>query len=185
MYSKTRKNPVFIMAAALAVLALTASACSFIPVEVSTHLPELDINIPVDELELQSLIGPVHSDDPCGQLLDEITRVKLQDGSIRFEGTKVQPDGSRSTGSLDVSLGAENDMLKTQIVAVDMPGIDLSHPCIVKANRAMQYELSHLAIDSPGEVLFKEVTIDDGQLRMKIQVKVDALSDPSVWIEID
>ena len=89
MYPKTRKNPVFIMAAALAVLALTASACSFIPVEVSTDLPELDINFPLDELELQSLIGPVHSDDPCGQLLDEITRVELQDGFIRFNGTEV------------------------------------------------------------------------------------------------
>jgi hypothetical protein len=185
MYPKTRKNPVFIVAAALAVLALTASACSFIPVEVSTDLLELDIDIPVDELELQSLIGPVHSDDPCGQLLDEITHVELQDGFIRFEGTKVQADGSRAAGSLDVSLGAENDMLKIQIVAVDIPGIDLSHPCIVKANRELEYELSHLAIDSPGEVLFKDVTIDDGQLRMKIQVKVDGLPDPAVWIEID
>jgi len=185
MYPKTRKNPVFIIAAALAVLALTASACSFIPFEVSTDLPEIDINIPVDELELQSLIGRVHSDDPCGQLLNEITRVELQDGFIRFEGMKAQPDGSRAAGSLDVSLGAENDMLKIQIVAADLPGIDLSHPCIVKANRELEYELSHLAIDSPGEVLFKDVTIDDGHLRMKIQVKVDSFSDPAVWIEID
>ena len=185
MYPKTCKNPVFMIAAALAVLALAASACSFIPVEVSTDLPEIDINIPVDELELQSLVGPVHSEDPCGQLLDEITRVELQDGFIHFEGMKVQADGSRAAGRLDVSLGAENDALKIQIVAVDMPGIDLSHACIVKANREMEYELSHMAIDSPGEVLFKEVTIDDGHLRMKIQVKVNVLSDPSVWIEID
>lgn len=185
MYPRIRKTPVFFVAALLAVLALTASACSFSPVEVSTNLPVIDITIPVDDLDLVSLKGPVYSDDPCGQLLDEIRHVELHDGFIRFLGTKVQSDGSRVTGSLDLSLGAENDALKAQIVAVDIPGIDLSHPCIVKVNHELEDELSSLVFQSPGGVLFKEVMVKEGQLRMKIQVDISGFPEPSVQIQID
>jgi hypothetical protein len=84
-----------------------------------------------------------------------------------------------------LSLGAENDVLKAQIVAVNIPGIDLNDHRIVEANQELEDELTHLVIHSHGDVLFKEVVVKEGVLRMKVQVNINYSSDPSIRIRID
>ena len=61
---------------------------------------------------------------------------EIHDGFIRYVGTRTLADGSEAEGSFDLSIGEEKDMLKACIVAVDIPGVDLDDPRIVKANIA-------------------------------------------------
>ena len=109
----------------------------------------------------------------CQPVLDHATRVELHDGYIRFVGTKRQPDGSEVEGSLDLSLTAENALLKAKIFAVDIPGVDLNNRCVTESNEELEYAFTHMLDYTPGEVLFKEVTVEEGVLRMKIQVNLD------------
>ena len=168
MNTQTRNRPVLFIVALLGMLALITSACSFSSDKVGPISPVVDITIRQVEFDQ----GRAHLNGPYDRLLDEITRTEIHDGFIRYVGTKVQPDGSEVRGSFDLSLGAENDVLKARIVAVDIPGIDLDDPMIVGANHEMEADLSRLVTDPHAEVLFKEVVAKEGVLRMKIQVNV-------------
>jgi hypothetical protein len=106
-------------------------------------------------------------------VLDHATRVELHEGYIRFVVTKPQPDGSEVEGNLDLSLTAENAQLKAKVIAVDIPGIDLNDRCIVEANEEMEYAFTFMLEYTPGDVMFKEVTVEEGILRMKIQVNLN------------
>lgn len=76
-------------------------------------------------------------------------------------------------GGFDLSLGAEDGMLKAKIVAVDIPGMTLMDRCILDANIALEVDLSELMEDPQGKVLFKEVMVEEGALRMKVLVNID------------
>ena len=115
----------------------------------------------------------VHLTDQCQPLLDRPTRVELHEGYIRFVGTNLQPDGSEVEGSLDLSLTSENGQLKARIFAVDIPGVDLEDPCVVGFNQELEYAFSHMLDDTSGELLFKEVVVEEDVLRMKIQVNIN------------
>ena len=110
---------------------------------------------------------------PYDRLLDKVTAVEIHDGFIRYVGTKTLADGSEAEGSFDLSVGAENDMLKARIVAVDIPGVDLNDARILKANAEMEADLTELLTDSSAQVLFKEVTATEGALRLKLLVHID------------
>lgn len=173
MNIQTRNSPVMFVLAILAIVALSSSACSFSRARGGTISPVVDITITQDEFDQSPPTITIHSNGPYDRLLDRITHVEIHDGFIRYLGTRVQADGFEVDGSFDLSLGAENDMLKARIVAVDIPGIDLDDPCIVEANHEMEDELTRLVADPHSEVLFKEVTAREGELRMKIQVNIN------------
>ena len=172
MNTQTRYHPIVIVAAMLAILALTSLACSFSGPRMGTVSSLVDITLTQEMFDQMPRDAEVHLGDHC-QPLDEVTRVELHDGFIRFLGTNIRADGSRVNGSFDLSLGAEDDMLKAQIVAVDIPGMTLKDSCIVGANMELAMDLSELMEDPQGEVLFKEVMVEEGALRMKVQVNVD------------
>jgi hypothetical protein len=185
MLPQTRKSPVLFVAALLVLIALTSTACSFSGVEVSTISPLIDITLHQEDFDQLSLKGDINACGLCDKLLDEISRVEMHDGFIRYLGTKVQPDRSKVDGSFDMSLGAEKDMLKAKIVAVNIPGIDLDDPRVVEANQELEEDLAHLLTHSYGDVLFKEMVVKEGLLRMKIQVNINFSADPSIRIRID
>ena len=198
MNTQTHKTPVLLIVAMLAMTALIISACSFSNVQVYTPSPVVvDINLYEDEFNGLSINDGVHltdyydihfSDhygvyltrndgihltDHCQAVLDHATRVELHDGYIRFVGTKDQLDGSEMEGSLDLSMTAENGQLKAKIFAVDIPGIDLNNSCVVESNEDLEYAFTHMLDYTPGDVLFKEVAVEEGVLRMKIQVNIN------------
>jgi len=198
MNTQTHKNPVLLIIAVLVMTTLIISACSFSNVQVYTPSPVVvDITLYEDEFNDLSMNDGIHLSinngvhitdhygvyfstndgvhltDHCQPVLDRATRVELHDGYIRFVGTKLQPDGSEVEGSLDLSLTAENAQLKAKIFAVDIPGIDLNNRCVVEANQELEYAFTHMLDYSPGDVMFKEVVVEEGVLRMKIQVNLD------------
>ena len=198
MNTQTHKNPVLLIIAVLVMTALISSACSFSNVQVYTPAPVVvDVTLYEDQFNGFSKNDSVrvtdgytvhftepfgvyftkndgiHLTDHCQNVLDHATRVELHDGYIRFVGTKLQPDGSEVEGSLDLSLTAENGQLKAKVFAVDIPGIDINNLCVVESNEELEYAFTHMLDYTPGDVMFKEVTVEEGVLRMKIQVNIN------------
>jgi hypothetical protein len=172
MNTQTRHHPLLIVAAMLAILALSSLACSFSGPRMGTVSSQVDITLTQEMFDQMSRNSEVHLGDYC-EPLDKVTRIELHDGFIRFLGKNIQADGTKVDGSFDLSLGAEDDMLKARIVAVDIPGLTLKDRCIADANIELAMDLSELAQDPQGEVLFKEVVVEEGALRMKVQINVD------------
>ncbi len=198
MNTHTCKVPVLSLIVLLAMTVLLTSACSFRSVKVYTPSPVVvDITLHEDEFNGLSMndgarltnrygvhmidhygvyFSPkhgLHLTDDCQHVLDRATRIELHDGYMRFVGTKLQPDGSEVEGSLDLRLTAENAQLKARIIAVDIPGVDLNNRCITESNEELEYAFAHMLDLTPGEVLFKEVTVEEDVLRMKVQVDIN------------
>jgi len=198
MNTQTHKTPVLLIIAMLAMTTLITSACSFSKVQVYAPSPVVvKVTLYEDQLNDFSMNDGVritdhydvhfthpfgvyftrndgiHLTDHCQPVLDHATRVELHDGYIRFVGTKDQPDGSEVEGSLDLSLTSENDQLKAKIFALDIPGVDLNNRCVVESNQELEYAFTHMLDYTPGDVLFKEVVVEEGVLRMKIQVNIN------------
>lgn len=170
MNPKSRKQPLFLFLIALTALALSSLACSVGGVTLGNNSALVDITLNQDEIN-QFLdrveMNPEYSQD---RLLDKISSIEMHDGFIRIFGSVTQPDGSEVNGSFDVSFAAENDLLKVQIIAVNVPGIELSDPRIVKANQEITDGLTQSVRDSNGDVQYKEASVKDGVLKMKVQV---------------
>lgn len=177
MYAQTRNRPVFFVIALLTFVTITSLACSLSGIRINGTIPEVNVTITEDELNSRSEHGPMHAefhlDGACRNLLDNVTKVELHDGFVRFIGTKHLEDGSIADGTLDLRLGAKNDILQMEIIAVDIPNFDLTDPCITDFNQEAEQEMRKLVSDPEAQVLFKEVKVEEGVLKMKIQVNLD------------
>lgn len=178
MYAQTRNHPVFFVIVLLTIVTITSLACSLSGIRIKGTTPVVDVTITEDDLNKPSEYGSVnaefHLDGTCRHLLDKVTRVELHDGFVRFIGTKRLEDGSTADGSLDLHLGAKNDVLQMEIIAVDIPNFDLTAPCITEFNQEAEQEMRELVSDPEAQVLFKEVKVEEDVLMMKIQVNLDA-----------
>jgi hypothetical protein len=170
MKLRTRKQSLFLIIVALAALALSSLACSMGGVTLGNNSALVDITLNQDEINQFLNRVEVNPDYSRDRLLDKISSIEMQDGFIRVLGSATQPDGSEVNGSFDVSFAAENDLLKVQVIAVNIPGIELSDPRIVKANQEITDGLTQSVRDSNGDVQYKEASVKDGVLKMKVQV---------------
>ena len=130
MNPKTHKSPVLCIVALLAILALTSLACSFSAFGVRPYSPDVDvdlseidipeINVTIREAQFNHLSphADIHIGSYCDPL-DEVNRIELHDGFIRFVGTRHQWGAADVDGSLDLSLSSENNMLKAKLIAVE------------------------------------------------------------------
>jgi hypothetical protein len=176
MNTPTRNRPVFVMAL-LAFVTITSLACSLSGIRINGSTPVVDVTITEEELNKPSEYASVHAefhlDGACRHLLDNVNRIELHDGFVRFIGTKHLEDSSIADGTLDLRLGAENDVLQMEIIAVDIPDFDLTDPCIAEFNEEAEQEMRQLVTDPEAQVLFKEVEVEEGILKMRIQVNID------------
>ena len=177
MNTPTRNRPVLLVMALLAFVTITSLACSISGIGIHGTSPVVDVIITQDVLNKPSEHGPMHTefhlDGPCRDLLDEVTSIELHDGFIRFLGTKHLDDGSTADGTLDLRLDAKDNVLQMEIIAVDIPNFDLSDPCVAEFNQEAEQEMRRLVSDPEAQVLFKEVNVEEGVLKMKIQVNLD------------
>jgi len=193
MNTQNHQKPILLVAGLLALMALTTLACSFSGVGVSKLSPVVDITLTDDMLGWAAGVEDFHNVGPSGGwyipfhndgewegLLDEVTRIEMHDGYLRFVGRK-----DREAGSFDLSLGAVDGALKAEVVAVDIPGIELSSPVVVEANRELERALTEVVADLQGDVIFKEVEVKEGSWRMKVQVDLDTALDLEPEIDIE
>ena len=172
MNTQTRKFPVLFVVMSLAMLALVTSACSFLTPRLGEISQEVDITLDEDLFSQSAPNFTVHGHNFWEDLDVNVDRLELHDGYLRFLGTRIMPDGSEADCSIDLILGAENGMLTARIIAVDIPGIELTNPRVVKINQELEAHLSLQGFDPHAGVLFKEVEVTEGALRIKVQVNI-------------
>ena len=172
MNTQTRKFPVLFVVMSLAMLALVTSACSFLTPRLGEISQVVDITLNEDLFSQSAPNFQVHGHNFWEDLDVNVNRLELHDGYLRFLGTRIMPDGSEADCSIDLSLGAENGKLTARIIAVDIPGIELTDPSVVKINQELEASLSLEDFDPNAGLLFKEVEVTEGALRIKVQVNV-------------
>jgi hypothetical protein len=170
--TQTRKLPVIFIVMILAMIALITSACSMYTPGMGEINQVVDITLNEDLFSQSSPTFKVHNHNFWEDLVVEVNRMELHDGYLRFLGTRILPDGSEADCSIDLSLGAENDMLAAKIIAVDIPGLELTDPKVIKINQEMEATLSLKNLDPNAEILFKDVEVTEGALRIKVQVNI-------------
>jgi hypothetical protein len=185
MNTQSSHKPILVVVLFIAAIALTSLACSFNPVKISPiHIspisPTIDITLPQDLFDRASQKADFHSGGTFENLLDHITRVELHDGYIRFIG-----ENNQVQGSFDLSLTAEDGALKAEVVAANIPGLDIGDEVVTAANQELEEAFTDMVQDSNGEVVFKEVSVVEGGLRLKIQVNIDEITIPEMQIEIN
>ncbi len=185
MNAQTPKKPIFIVALFIAFLAITSLACSSNPVRISPiHIspisPTIDITLPQSLFDKASQKSDFHMGGTFENLLDRITSVELHDGYIRFIGENGSEDGS-----FDLSLTAEDGMLKAEVIAIDIPGFELGDEVVTEANRELEEAFTGMLADLHGDFVFKEVTVIEGGLRLKIQVNIDETTIPEMEIDFN
>jgi len=154
----------------LSVILLTSIACTMGGVTVSKD--RATIQVTLTEAQINTFLQKADSDIVISneKLLEKIDSVELHEGYIRVYGEDQTTDGVPVAGSFDVSLRADSDELKVQIIAVDIPGVDINDPRIVKANRELAEELSQSVRESNGDVLFKEASVSESGLMLTVEV---------------
>jgi hypothetical protein len=172
METQSNKIPVIAVAALLAVLVLGSLACTIGGLTLDKNAATIDINLTQDQINTIIQKAAAENTDTANQLLDSITGVELHDGFVRLLGTTKGSDGSEVNGSYATSFTAENDMLKAQIIAVNIPGVTLTDPRIAQMNQQMADALSKSVTESNGKMLFKEATVKEGSFHLKIQVNL-------------
>jgi hypothetical protein len=184
MNVKSRKTQIIFVTVLLAMLCLATAGCSFNSISTSSEAIKVDVDISQRDLDaaaarldlevghshLDLEIGHPHMDFNLGypdvNPLDEVNRVELMNGFIRYHGTK-----NGLVGSFDLSLEALNGGLKAEIIAVDIPGASLNDQWVVKANQRLERDFARTVVDSD-EVYFEDVTVQKGSLHMTLTVSV-------------
>jgi hypothetical protein len=173
MKPSPRFSSYFLLGIWLLVLALSALACSLGGITISNNTATIDVNLTQAQLNGIFQKANEHPTDRSDDfLLDRVTGVELHDGFIRVIGTAPKPGAASVPGSYDVSLGAQNDRLVAKVVAVSIPGVEMNDPRIVNANQKLETELSKTVTDTNGDAKFKEATVKEGGLTMKIEVNL-------------
>jgi hypothetical protein len=173
MNAQTRKTRIVLIAALLVAAALVASGCSVGNARLGTIDRVVDITIDQAQFDQRGPHFTVGLNGPYDRLLDQVTRVEIHDGFLRYTGFKTQPNGLNVPGSFDLSVGAEDGALKAQIIAVSIPGVTLADPAIVEANRRLAAELGQMATGADADVRFLDVTAREGSLYIRVSVHVD------------
>lgn len=179
METRSNKIPVHVVAALLAVLVLVSLACTIGGLTLGKNSATIDINLTQDQVNAIFQKAAADNASSSNELLNNVTGAELHDGFIRLLGTAKAADGSEVNGSVDTRLTAQNDALNAQIIAVNIPGVDMTDPRVVQMNQQMASALSQSVTESNGEVLFKEATVTEGNLHLKIQVNLNNLITPT------
>jgi hypothetical protein len=154
------------------VIIMTTMACNMGGINIYKNKAVIDVNLTQDQMNMffQNTEGDVRVSD--SRILEKITGVEMHDGFMRVFGENKQSDGTYVPGSFDISIGAADDELKVQITAVDISGITLDDPRIVDANAELARELSQSVREANGDVLYKEASVSEAGLKLKMEVRL-------------
>lgn len=170
MQTTVRKSPFWLVAGLVGLLVLSTMACSFGGMTIGSNSAVIDVTLNEDEINKMIDHVTVEKNDPDFELLETVTSVEMMDGFIRVHGTTKDANGATVEGSYDAGVSVKDNILVVQIVNVDIPGIDLSDPRVEKVNQNLMEGLTKSVTESNGEVLYKEASVKDGVLRLKVQV---------------
>ncbi len=166
-----KSNKIILVLLAVIII-MTTMACSMGGININQNKATINVTVTQDQVNrlLQNAEGEVTISNE--RLMEKITSVEMHAGFIRIFGEDLKTDGTSVPGSIDVSVGAEDDELKVQIIAVDLPGVTLDDPRIVDANVEMARELSQSVREANGDVVYKEASVSESGLKLKMEIKL-------------
>ncbi len=155
----------------IAILGLASLACSIGGLTLGRNSATLDIQLKEDQLN--DLFERVASQTLYGgeNLLKKLEKVEMHEGFVRIYGSHDLPDGSTVNGSFDVSVGALNNTLQVQVIAVDIPGMDLNNERIQNINQTLTEELTRVVTETNGDVSFQKAEVHEDALYLTVEVK--------------
>ncbi len=165
---KTTKVSLLLISLVLA-SSLMLSACSALGVVFQGNKVTVNVNVPEDQVNELLASSTTHSED---RLLDEVTSVDMQDGTIRVYGTKNQ-SGAQVNGSYDVSMGQTGGNMWVKITAVDIPGVSLDDPNVTSLNNQLARDFTQMASEKQGHLTFQTVTITEDAIKMVVEVTLN------------
>lgn len=168
----TKKQSLFV-ATILVLLGMITSACTVQTPRVGLNLPSTVFDVNVDMADHSEVHFSVHGQDFWMGLLDHVERVELHDGFIRYYGFRHVQGGARQYGSIDLRLSSENGTLMAEIIALDIPGFELTDPQVIEINAEMKSELSWLGYGPDVKVFFHNVRVTPQAITMRVQVDLD------------
>jgi hypothetical protein len=171
MNHNTRKNTYrFELILIVVAILFSSLACSLGGVSIKGGKASIDLRL--SEKDINSMVVRSISQLERGQedLLTSVSKVSIQDGFIRVYGTTFNALGQEVKGSFDVELSVEDNKLGVHVSAVDMPGVTLYDPRIVKANRALARGISTSVKDSHGDMKFIQAEVLENVVHLQIQL---------------
>ena len=170
MQTRLIKSHSKMLAGVLVILILSSLSCSIGGLTLGKDSATVEVTLTEDRLnQIFSNAKSLNNSNP-DNLLDKITSVELHDGYIRAFGEDTLADGSQVNGSFDVSLSAVDGQLQVQLIAVDIPNVDMNDPRIVDVNAELTKDLSTMVTDTNGSVTFKDTKVSEGLLTLTVQV---------------
>ena len=172
METQSRKIHLLPFFSIMLILTIASLACSIGDVRFGQNGATIEVSL--TEGQVNTLFNNVDNlgTSDASRLLDKVSGVEMHNGYIRILGTTTNSNGQEVSGSFDVSVAADNDVLVAQIISVNIPGIDMTDPRIVDANKELSRELSKSVTDTNGDVAFKEATVTENQLKIVVEVKL-------------
>lgn len=129
----------------------------------------LGITVELEESTVNNIIRDAVVNSDGEQLFSEITSIDLKPGIIAVNGNRQNTDGTTVSGSFDLSVATDGGALRAQITSVNVPGLTLDSPAIVKANEDLESAFRQSASASEN-VRFDSVEITDTTLKFVITV---------------
>ena len=150
-------------------MAMTSMACLFSGISVDDT--DLDVTVTLSESTVNRLLRNSVLEQDEDNLFVDITSIDMRPGLIRVFGTYTTSDGSTVPGSADVSFSAKDGLLHAEITAVDIAGLDVSHPRVTHINDVMARAFAEEASDTD-EVEFISVNITDDTMEITVRVSL-------------
>jgi len=150
------------------VLAMTALSCSNFSYQNGTASIDLSLNIS----KLNSIVSGIGGKD--SDFIGKIDKIELIEpnimritGDFRMENGKVEP------GSIDFAFAARNGALAVQVVQVDISGLSLDSPVIIKFNdtlgKAFNVEVANSNNNQSG---VSDVQVKNNKLVISVKIRV-------------
>ncbi len=131
----------------------------------------LGITVELQEATVNNIIRDAVVTGEGDQIFTEITSVDLKPGVITVNGTR-----QTTAGNFDLSMASDGGALRAQITAVNVEGLNLESPEIVRANEELATAFRQSASASEN-VRFDSVEITDTTMKFVITI-VTATATP-------
>lgn len=156
---------------ALVIMALSLALVACGALSISTDDGVLTVNVKLNEDQVNGIIARVFTDDVNDEFLfKQLDSIDLiEPDVIRVFGTTA--DGV--SGSYDMTVAAENEALKFEVVAVDIPGVTMDDPRIQSANDELAQAFLDTAAESNSGGGIAEAAVVDDELVLTITAALE------------
>jgi hypothetical protein len=160
MKPRTQKLPEITLFIPFLLIIFLAIACGASTKLVSINLHEPQVN------EILHKSAHITSSDGWGFI---IQNVEIMDGFIRVQGDYIPPGRNVVSGSLDIGLKVDKDLLKGEIVKLDLPGFTASNQAFTIVNNLVVQQISKSVSEGKLEVKFESVEIQEGNIKIVLR----------------